>query len=98
MAELCKLIQCGDHGWAPWSLVCVHLVDGAKARKRLRFVLSDANPIHPEGNRDALCLTCFENGVFNKPAEELFDLVLPICLECGSRVLSHHEEVKDEED
>jgi hypothetical protein len=23
-----NLIQCGDHSWAPWSMVCVHLVEG----------------------------------------------------------------------
>jgi len=23
-----KLIQCGDHSWAPWCIVCVHLASG----------------------------------------------------------------------
>jgi hypothetical protein len=23
-----KLIQCGDHSWAPWSIVCIHLMTG----------------------------------------------------------------------
>jgi len=24
-----KLIQCGDHSFAPWCCVCVHLLDGS---------------------------------------------------------------------
>ena len=23
-----NLIQCGNHNWVPWSIVCVHLING----------------------------------------------------------------------
>lgn len=29
------LIQCGDHKWAPWSIVCRHLIDGMKEWNRV---------------------------------------------------------------
>jgi hypothetical protein len=35
-----NLIQCGDHKWAPWSCVCVHLL----ADPRLEWVTLEAEP------------------------------------------------------
>lgn len=47
-----NLIQCSDHKWAPWSIVCIHLVNGS----------TDWNPVpnndSPEVDYDWLCNEC----------------------------------------
>jgi hypothetical protein len=65
-----NLIQCADHKWAPWSVVCVHLINGE----------TDWNPVPnemPEVDYDWLCTDCRSK----HPDLELDDLKA-ICIHC----------------
>ena len=46
------LIQCADHKWAPWSLVCVHLVKGSTDWNAV------PNDDSPEVDFDWFCSEC----------------------------------------
>lgn len=67
-----KLIQCGDHQWAPWSIVCKHLVSGESA---------DWCPVAAEEDgeveHDWLCPSCLAN----HPNHDVDDLKA-ICIHC----------------
>jgi hypothetical protein len=62
-----RLIQCGDHGWAPWGVVCVHLVNGTAAQW-CRV---------PGRDYDRLCPACLVKGP-DLPVEYL----KAVCLHC----------------
>jgi len=66
-----KLIQCGDHKWAPWCVVCVHLVEGTSQQWE-RLAGSDGD------QDDWVCPECLATGVENLPIEEL----KAICIHC----------------
>jgi hypothetical protein len=67
-----KLIQCADHKWAPWSIVCGHLLQG-KAK--------DWNAVPQEGSGEAmndwLCSKCLKR-LPDVPVEDLH----AICIHC----------------
>lgn len=65
-----NLIQCGDHSYAPWSIVCVHLIGGA----------TDWCPVpsdHPEVDHDWHCSQCRDQC----PDVDIDDLQA-ICIHC----------------
>jgi hypothetical protein len=66
-----QLIQCGDHKWAPWSLVCVHLVN-----RESHEWCPVPNP-DPEVDHDWLCPQCFE-----KYPDVDVEVVRCICIHC----------------
>ena len=70
MNQSLNLIQCADHKWAPWSIVCIHLVDGG----------TDWNPVPnemPEVDYDWLCDVCR-----NKYPDVDVDDLKSICIHC----------------
>ena len=48
-----NLIMCGDHKMAPWSIVCVHLVDGSSRE----WMPIDST--FPEVDFDWVCPDCY---------------------------------------
>jgi hypothetical protein len=65
-----KLIRCGDHKLAPWSIVCVHLLDGSSM---------DWNAVPQEEEAemdDYFCNACMEGD--DIPLEEM----RAICIHC----------------
>lgn len=66
-----KLIRCGDHKYAPWSVVCVHLATGASDQWR-RIPGEDGN------QDDWLCPGCEARGLDNLKVESL----KAICIHC----------------
>lgn len=71
-----QLIQCGDHSWAPWSIVCVHLMEGTS--HEWIPIPSD----FPEVDFDWACPACNPNDpetVFN------LDNLRPVCIHCVRR-------------
>jgi len=66
-----KLILCGDHQYAPWSVVCIHLATGA-CHDWQRFP-------GEEGNQDDwLCPACAAKGFDKLPLANL----KAICVHC----------------
>ncbi len=73
--ESIHLIQCGDHGYAPWSIVCVHLMEGES--KEWLPIDSD----NPEVDYDWCCPDCtpLQNEELN---EEHLDKLRAVCINC----------------
>jgi hypothetical protein len=75
------LIQCGDHKWAPWSIVCTHLVSGDS---REWVPVPSTNP---EVEYDWLCPDCVRThedvvGGDNDAEDELLPKLKAICIHC----------------
>jgi hypothetical protein len=66
-----KLIQCGDHKLAPWSVVCIHLLNGSSEDWQ-RLPGEDGN------QDDWLCPVCAAKGAEHVPVEEL----KAVCIHC----------------
>lgn len=66
-----NLIQCADHKWSPWSIVCVHLVHGQSRE----WIGLPSN--FPEVDCDWVCPEC--EAEIEKP-----DLkkLMAICIHC----------------
>jgi len=71
MGQSHDLIQCADHKWAPWSLACVHLVNGAPDWTAV------PNDDSPEVDLDWLCIECHR-----KHPEVDVDDLRAICIHC----------------
>jgi len=65
------LIQCGDHSWAPWSVVCVHLCSGTSRE----WIGIPSNS--PEVDFDWVCPECEPH--IEKPDLEKLKAV---CIHC----------------
>jgi len=71
-----NLIQCGDHKWAPWSVVCKCLADNADRK--------DWNPLHskiPGATYDWACDDCVQT--LDKPD---LDKLAAVCIHCVKRL------------
>ena len=67
-----KLIQCADHSYAPWGIVCVHLVE----HTALDWMPVPQEP-GSECDNDWLCPTCLK-----KYPDVLLDDMRAICMHC----------------
>ena len=91
MPEVPTLIQCEDDGWAPWSVVCNHLLD---SETPIEFLYSVGPTHHPEGLRDAACLKCWEH--YQETGD--YSEMRPVCMHCARKILVKHKELKNDED
>ena len=71
-----NLIRCGDHSWAPWSIVCVHLMNGT-SRDWLPI-----NSNHPEVDYDWVCPDCEPMLEKEKLSEEDMVKLACVCIHC----------------
>lgn len=72
-----KLIKC-KHGWRPWSIVCVHLLD-ASSMEWISLPQEDC------ADKDWLCPVCLAN--WEKIVEEHnLDDIRPICVDCVGEI------------
>lgn len=71
MTTVPKLIQCGDHQWAPWCVVCVHLATGASHQWE-RIAGEDGN------QDDWVCPACLAK----MPDDIIVENLKAICIHC----------------
>jgi hypothetical protein len=87
------LIECGNHQWAPWSVVCTHLLTGTS--KNWVSIESE----HPEVDFDWLCPDCFKE--FNREYDEQIDhkitYLRPVCIHCVKKLRRIHDKNWDGE-
>ena len=80
-------IRCGDHGSAPYHIICVHLIDGRPADEWLKIDLAEDDT--REVDADWICMDC---GVFTDAhggelgVLEKHDRVRLICMHCVNRL------------
>lgn len=73
MNENIDLIQCGDHSYAPWHVICVHLMEG-QSREWLTL-----NSNNPELDYDYLCPDCME---LHEQGKDDLDKLRCACMHC----------------
>lgn len=72
-----RLIECGDHKYAPWCLVCIHILNGM-TQECVRV------PTTEDGQQDDwLCPDCFQRG----PDGLGFDDVHCVCIHCARKLV-----------
>ncbi len=71
-----KLIQCGDHSWAPYSIICVHLMTGESHE----WIKLDSD--HPEVEYDFVCPSCDEWHADEQLTEDQLNLLKVVCIHC----------------
>jgi hypothetical protein len=76
--HLPALLRCAKDGWAPWGLVCRHLIDGTA---------TEWIPVPPtdfvDTSNDWLCLACWRKG----PDDLRLEDVMSLCIHC---IRKHH--------
>jgi len=75
-----NLIECGDHQWSPWSIVCVHLMEQTSKD----WVPIDSN--FPEVDHDWVCPECEK-----KMMEPEIDDLRCICIHCVRILRREHD-------
>lgn len=81
------LIQCGDHSWAPWSIVCTHVLNRTAAKV---YALPKLPP--GESEFDYVCMSCAEEVEQDGDAINI-DNLRPVCMHCVTRVLAPYEKL-----
>lgn len=81
------LIECGDHQFAPWSIVCKHLADGECPD----WLAIDST--NPEVDYDWVCPTCIET--FPDPKVE--DL-RAVCIHCVRKLRKAYDPLYEDAD
>ena len=75
-----NLIQCGDHNWAPWSIVCIHLVN----KESTEWIPIESN--NPEVDYDWICPACdeFQQQYITEETstDEVIKDLRPACIHC----------------
>jgi hypothetical protein len=72
-----KLIQCRDGKFAPWGIVCRHLLDG-KSNEWIQLPQPDGGETY-----DYLCRECFEK----EPGSQDMDDLAACCFHCTRRMI-----------
>lgn len=84
------LIKCGDHKWAPWAIICIHLLERPEATVWL--------PLENKDNRevdfDYICPACADRRDRLGGFDKMIDFLRPICIHC-LRWLRHRAGLDD---
>jgi uncharacterized protein YrzB (UPF0473 family) len=71
-----KLIRCGDHSLAPWSIVCKHVVSG-EAQEAIPLPKDDGEEVM----FDWVCAEC--SALINEQGSEAYlDRLTCVCIHC----------------
>lgn len=75
-----RYIQCGDHKWRRWSIVCIHLCEGI-SREWIALP-------NPDGPDDYLCPECLKNWdwIMSRTGEGYRTDIRPVCVMCIERI------------
>jgi hypothetical protein len=72
-----KLIQCGDHKWAPWAIICCHLMDNPEDHEWCPIEVNDGREV----DNDYVCPECFE-AHFEQGEPHDIDKLRAVCIHC----------------
>lgn len=83
-----KLIECHDHNYAPWSIVCRHLLEGTRTDwQRI--------PMGPGEQDDWLCTSCADKGPDGIRLEDICCVCIHCVRELRRAALRQKEEFDD---
>ena len=79
MRKNTNLIQCADHSWCPWHVVCIHILEHKVKDAVLHAVAPDDGR---EVDGDYLCLSCHDIVQEAGKFEAVFEDLRPVCMHC----------------
>jgi hypothetical protein len=82
-----KLIQCGDHSFAPWAITCVHICDNTAAD-----VVRVPQPEGSEVEADWLCTECFERHFGEGEKKGDITDLRAVCIHCLRKALKPYQD------
>lgn len=68
------LIRCGDHKLAPWSIVCIHLINGTSQE------WTPVQQPNDSGEFDWVCPDC--DAKMDEGIVSMVPLLRPVCIHC----------------
>ncbi len=74
-----KRIRCGDHKYAPWCIMCRHIVKGTTT-ECVRVPMSEAGDDRQD---DWLCPECFKKGPHGLTVDDL----QAVCIHCARKLV-----------
>jgi len=90
MTENKKLVQCGDHGFAPWGIICIHIIDGTA-----KEVVATPQDAGSEVENDWLCPECAERHCGPNSRVGDIDDLRCVCVHCLRKLVEPY--LRDEE-
>ena len=79
-----KLIECGDHSFAPWAATCVHICEGTATE-----VVPIPQPDGSEVENDWLCPQCVQRYFIGLDCD-VEDLRM-VCIHCLRKLLKPYQ-------
>lgn len=74
MTTVPKVIECANHQFAPWAVLCIHLIENPK----LQWISVEVDDGR-EVENDYICAECYKQHMSgNDPVDD----IRPICIHC----------------
>jgi hypothetical protein len=87
MEENIRLIQCGDHSFAPWSIMCVHVMEHTAEKA----VAVDKDDPLDENEYDWICPDCYKECFLRDEDDEVpLDNLRAVCMHCAKGVMAYY--------
>lgn len=80
-----RLIECGDHSFSPWGVVCVHVLDGT-ATDLIHGEADDGD----EGGGDWMCPECCERAMSSGGDDSCLSYLRAACIHCIRKVIENY--------
>ena len=74
-----NLIECGDHKWAPWAIVCIHLLENPTTTE---WIPLENNRDGREVDFDYICPWCDDKVEELGSWDKMLDYLRPVCIHC----------------
>lgn len=89
--DLPKLIQCADHGVAPWTVTCIHLFNWT-ATEAIAVPRDEGTEVEA----DWVCTECFERYFVGETVSEDLSDLQEVCMHCLRDILEAYEDDDEE--
>ncbi len=73
-----KLIQCKNHLWAPWSILCIHLIERPETTEWLNIKRDDGDEVE----FDYICPWCDKKREKLGSYDKMIEFLRPVCIHC----------------
>ena len=73
-----NLIQCADHTWAPWAIICIHLMERPETTEWLPIENDDDREV----DFDYICRACAERRDRLGSYDKMIEFLRPVCIHC----------------
>jgi len=73
-----NLIRCADHTWAPWAIICIHLMERPETTEWLPIENNDDREV----DFDYICPDCEDRRERLGGYDKMLDFLRPVCIHC----------------